>query len=304
MTFSKTLSIDLCPSIWRSPTLLPRYARRLMWRRRAWQWRRGRSRLAWSWAYRSAGPRSQCSCGSPSQPSFAFKSWVHGVGHVKNGLAGNCGFSNSLGAEADRVDLQFVPVDVVDLLEYVVHVPHLHRPVDRRRHHRVPCAHGQRLMDNGNGLISKYPGVKSRTYRIIHIRFKEVFSLHSRHQSCPPEYQWCERSARRDIWQGPPSTWTRCTALFWFLWWDICKLRSTFSLYLVLLPWIRQSVTAAQSVQVQTCDGVNMAGTEYTRVGLVRLGRDVSDSRRKPQCRASGKSQWMSLWAKTMDKKN
>ena len=38
-----------------------------------------------------------------------------------------------------------MPVDVVDLLEDVVHVPHLHRPVDRGRHHRVPRAHGQRL---------------------------------------------------------------------------------------------------------------------------------------------------------------
>ena len=35
------------------------------------------------------------------------------------------------GTDANRVDLQFVPVDVVDLLEYVVHVPHLHRPVYR-----------------------------------------------------------------------------------------------------------------------------------------------------------------------------
>ena len=39
--------------------------------------------------------------------------------------------SYSPGADASGVDWEFVPVDVVDLLEYVVHVPHLHRPIYR-----------------------------------------------------------------------------------------------------------------------------------------------------------------------------
>ena len=37
------------------------------------------------------------------------------------------------------------------------------------------------------------------------------------------------------------------------------------------------------------CDGVDVACAEHARVGLVRLGRDVADSRRQPQGCASGK---------------
>ena len=34
------------------------------------------------------------------------------------------------GTDAGRVDWKLVSVDVVHLLEYVVHIPHLHRAID------------------------------------------------------------------------------------------------------------------------------------------------------------------------------
>ena len=109
-----------------------------------------------------------------------------------------------------------------------------------------------------------------------------------------PVYQWCGRSVRRGTWRGPPTTWTRCTALFWSLRRDIAM---TFSLnfdYLwvcfenvkVMLWHFSPSSTHHQLQSVRPCDGVNMPGAEHARVWLVRLGRDVADSRRQPQGRA------------------
>ena len=69
-------------------------------------------------------------------------------------ISGHRDRNASVSWQANGIDLQFMPVNVMNLFKYVINVPNFDRSVNRWRNYGIPVPNGQRLDINDSGEMS------------------------------------------------------------------------------------------------------------------------------------------------------